>query len=144
MPDPNRKEPLMRESLLLTIDAAVNLALGLALLVFPAGLPHWLGLPTADPPFFASLLGAVLAGIGLALLAERFRARFGAAGLGIGGALLINFCGAGALVVWLVSRRLALPTRGAMILWTVAIVVLALGLLEMVHGIGRRRQREKP
>jgi hypothetical protein len=135
---------LETESLVLTIDAVVDLILGLALLLFPAGLPRWLGLPTANPPFFASLLGAVLAGIGLALLAERFRARIGMAGLGTAGALLINFCGAAALVAWLASGRLALPARGAVLLWTVGIVVLALGILETAQGLRKRRPPAKP
>jgi hypothetical protein len=134
----------MRESLALTIDAVVDLLLGLALLLFPAGLPRWLGLPTADPPFFASILGAVLAGVGLALLAERFCSRFGMTGLGTGGALLINFCGAGALVAWLASGRLALPTRGSVLLWAAGIVVLALGLLETALSLRKRRPPAKP
>ena len=61
----------MRSSALLTVDAIVNLVLGSLLIVFPTGLVSLLGVPAAEPAFYPSILGAVLFGIGIALLIER-------------------------------------------------------------------------
>ena len=60
-------------STLLMIDAAINLALGFLLLIFPLDLFQFLGLPLEVPSFYASILGGVLVGLGIALLIERLR-----------------------------------------------------------------------
>ena len=129
----------MQKRLLLTIDAVVNLFLGLALLVFPRGLAQWLGTPIPDSLFYASILGAVLTGIGIALLVERFRSALGMAGLGIGGALVINVCGAGALMAWLIGGRLRRSAPGYPALWGLALLVLGIGLIELAYELRRTR-----
>ena len=63
----------MRTSAPLVVDAAINLLLGLALLFFPAFVVAFLGVPRSEKAFYPSILRAVLAGIGVALLVERFR-----------------------------------------------------------------------
>ena len=115
------------EKTLLLIDAAVNLALGILLLLFPAGLAELLGLPPTGTWFYSSVLGAVIFGIGLALLVE-WRGR--THGLGIGGAIAINLCGSAVLIIWLVINPFDLPMRGYILLWSVAIIVLGTGLVE--------------
>ena len=115
------------EKTLLMIDAAVNLALGILLLSFPAGLVKLLGLPPTSTWFYPSILGAVIFGIGLALLVEW---RGYMRGLGIGGAIAINLCGSAVLVAWLVINPFDLPLRGYILLWSVAIIVLGIGLVE--------------
>lgn len=52
-----------------------------------------LGMPVAAKPFYASIFGGVLFGIGIALLMERSRETTGLSGLGLGGAIAINLCG---------------------------------------------------
>jgi hypothetical protein len=52
-------------------------------------------------------------------------------GLGLGGAIAINFCGAGVLILWLIFAPLSLPLRGYIVLWAIAIVVLAIGFVEL-------------
>jgi len=128
----------VRESTLLEADAFVNLALGVFLVFFPRDLVLVLGLPVPNRPFYASLLGAVLSGIGLALLVERFRPRWGIVGLGLGGATCINVLGAGVLAVWLTAGDLAIPMRGYIALWGVVAVVLGLGVVEAYHQLKRR------
>jgi hypothetical protein len=128
----------MNEKNLLEIDAIVNLALGLPLTLFPHRVPELLGIPIPDNTFYPSILGAILAGIGLALIVERFKDRVGLTGLGIGGAIVINFCGAGVLAVQLMRGGLDLPTRGYIFLWTVAVIVLAIGAIEWVTHIRTR------
>jgi hypothetical protein len=116
--------------MLLKIDAGVNIALGAILLWAPLGSLAWLGLPDAGPHFYAMILGAVLLGVGLALLLEVWRGTRQHAGLGLAGAVMINLCGGLALLGWLIFGKLVLPLRGAMILWVLAILVLAIGILE--------------
>ena len=124
-------------TLLLVIDAVVNLILGVLLLCFPFGLGTWLGMPPAINAFYPTILGGVLFGIGLALLLEAGGKSRGVRGLGMAGAIAINLCGAGVLMVWLVAAPPAIPMRGQIILWTIAIVVLAIGLVELLGGSGR-------
>jgi hypothetical protein len=120
---------------LLLVDAAANLLLGLILLAFPLGTGSLLGLPGADGAFYPSLLGAVLTGIGIALL----QARAGRPGLGLEGAVAINLTGAGVLAVWLLLAPPEVPTRGLVTLWAVAAIVLAIGVVEIYHRHGRAR-----
>ncbi len=128
----------MNKKSLLEIDAIVNLALGLPLTIFPHRVPEVLGIPISDNSFYPSILGAILTGIGLALIVERFKDAVGLTGLGIGGAIVINFCGAGALAVQLIRGGLHLPTRGYIFLWTVALIVLLIGAIEWVTHVSTK------
>jgi hypothetical protein len=120
-----------KHKVLLAIDGVVNLILGAILLFFPAGLVELLGLPLANTYFYASILGAVIFGIGVALLLELYGAPSRIRGLGLGGAIAINLCGGGALLVWLLAVPLSIPLRGRVILWVVAAVVLIIGIAEI-------------
>ena len=114
----------------LLIDGIVNLILGILLLLFPFGMAEILGVPQPQSNFYPTLLGGVIFGIGIALLLEAYGQKCRIRGLGLGGAIAINFCGAGILVLWLIFEPLNLPLRGMITLWIVAIVVLGLGILE--------------
>jgi hypothetical protein len=116
---------------LLIIDAIVNLALGVLLLLFPAGIVAMLGLPVTNTNFYAAILGAVLFGIGIALLIERYGEPKNIRGLGLEGAIAINFCGAGVLLLWLILVPFDIPLRGKIILWSIAISVIAIGMVEV-------------
>ena len=59
-----------KHKILLLVDGTVNLILGLLLLIFPFGIIDLLGLPPTNTHFYASILGAVLFGIGIALFIE--------------------------------------------------------------------------
>ncbi len=121
---------MSKKHLLLVVDGIVNLALGILLMFFPAQIVVSLDLPRVETYFYVNILGAVLFGIGLALLLEYFTGRVGIAGLGIGGAIAINICGGGALVYWLLFGDLDLTPGGAIFLWGIAIVVIGVGLVE--------------
>lgn len=84
----------MNRSLLLTIDSLINLLLGALLVTFPRDLIGFLGIPQPGSAFYPSILGAVLFGIGIALWMERGANRARTRGLGLGGAVVINLCGA--------------------------------------------------
>ena len=122
---------------LLFIDAVINLLLGGLLLLYPLGMAEWLGVPSTDSPFYPTILGGVLIGIGLALLIETRGRKHGINGLGLAGAIAINICGAGVLAVWLVAVPPAIPLRGQILLWSIAIGVLAIGLVELLSGAWR-------
>ncbi len=83
----------MNEKTLLLIDAIINLALGALLGIFPKQVIEMLGMPVVEKPFYASIFGGVLFGIGIALLLDRSREKTGVRGLGLGGAVAINLCG---------------------------------------------------
>ena len=116
----------------LLIDGIVNLILGILLLLFPFGVAGILGVPQPESNFYPTILGGIILGIGIALLLEAYGERWGARGLGLGGAIAINFCGAGILMVWLIFEPFNLPLRGLIILWVIAITVCGLGILEVL------------
>jgi len=116
--------------ILLLIDGIVNLLLGILLLLFPFGMAQVFGVPQANSNFYPTILGAVIFGIGISLLLEVYGKPRGIRGLGLAGAIVINFCGAGALTMWLVIDPFNLPLRGYIMLWTIALVVLAIGFIE--------------
>ena len=123
---------------LLILDGVVNLLLGILLLCFPWGVAAWLGLPEGGSNLYPVILGAVLFGIGAALLLEAYGDQKGMRGLGLEGAIAINFCGAGALGVWLLMVPMEIPLHGHVVLWGVVISVLTIGIVESVHLVRRR------
>lgn len=120
----------MNRATLLKTDAAINLALGILLMAFPAGLVKVLGIPMAESSFYPTILGGVLFGIGLALLIECYRKSSRFVGLGLAGAIAINLCGGFVLAVWLLSDQLALPLRGHILLWFLVLLLVGISLLE--------------
>ena len=129
------------QSVLLGVDAAVNLILGGLLLLFPAGVQEALGLPQVSHHFYTTILGAVIFGIGVALLIDLFGAARGIRGLGLGGAIAINLCGGGVLLMWLLFSPFDLPIRGHIVLWSVAVVVLGTAVVELITRSWQTGQR---
>ncbi len=121
----------MKTSSLLLLDGAINLALGLLLWLVPAFLLSVLGMPRMAPAFFASILGAVLTGIGVSLLVERAGGVAGHHGLGLAGAVAINLTGAIALGGWLLLGRMEMMTRGYVILWILVGILLGISAVEL-------------
>jgi hypothetical protein len=107
------------------------LGLGSLLIIFPRSVVTFLGVPSVESAFYPSILGAVLLGIGIALLEEKYGARGVTTGLGLVGALTINLCGGIVLAVWLLAGELNLPLRGALLLWTLVVLLLSLSLFEL-------------
>ncbi|MFH2011524.1 MAG: hypothetical protein ABIJ37_02280 [Pseudomonadota bacterium] len=121
-----------KHKILLLIDGIINLVLGLLLLLFPLGMAKILGVPESNISFYPSILGAVILGIGIALFIEVFGATKGIRGLGLGGAIAINLCGAGVLLIWLFLKPFEIPIRGHIILWSIAIIVISIGIIELI------------
>lgn len=125
-------------NILLLIDGIINLVLGILLLLYPFGIASILGLPLTNSNFYPSILGAVIFGIGIALIIERFAKPHAIRGLGLAGAIVINFCGAGVLLIWLLIARFDIPLRGYIILWSIAVIVLLVGLVETINEFNKK------
>lgn len=121
-----------RHKAFLLIDGIVNLILGILLLLFPLGIAEVLGVPQPSSHFYPTILGGVIFGIGIALLLEAYGHRHRIRGLGLGGAIAINICGASILALWLILEPPYIPLRGRIILWGVTVVVMGIGLLEIL------------
>jgi hypothetical protein len=124
---------------LLRLDGFVNLLLGLLLLLalpFP-GISDALGVPPLQDGFYGTVLGALLLGIGLALLLEAARGPKGMIGLGLGGAIAINLSGALALLAWSLSGALEMPLRGQILLWTLTFLLIGISAIELLAAHGR-------
>jgi hypothetical protein len=126
----------MPRNTFLLVDAGISLVLGVLLLIFPADLVKSLGMPTTDQAFYRAVLGAILVGIGISLLIE-FAGRWErATGLGLAGAAAINSCAALALAALLAYANLGIPGRGRVLLWVLAVLLLAISAAEL-HRIKR-------
>lgn len=123
---------------LLLADCIINLVLGVLLLLYPQWLVEALGMPEVATTFFPNVLGGVLFGIGLALFIAY---RGGAQGLGLDGAIAINLCGTGVVIGWLVVAPHAIPQRGKITLWIIAILVIGIGLAELRHRVASKTDR---
>jgi len=117
---------------LLLIDGIINILLGILLLLFPLGIAKPLGIPVPSTSFYPVILGGVLFGIGIALLVEWYGCGKKISGLGLGGAIVINFCGSLALIACLLFIPLEIPMRGRLILWGIGILVLMVGVVEIM------------
>ena len=120
-----------KQKILLSIDGYINVILGILLLLFPFGIADFLGVPKSNTNFYPTILGGVIFGIGIALFIERY-GKNNLSGLGLGGAIAINLCGALVLLVWLLIKPFNLPLRGQIILWAIALIVLIIGIIELV------------
>lgn len=129
----------MKEPVLLFLNAILYLAVGVLLLLFPFGLVAALGIALPAVTFYASMLGAILLGVGLALLVERSRGTLGFPGLGINGAILINISCAVTLGLWLFYRSLNLLHIGYILLWGLVAAVTAITLAEIYYILQEKR-----
>jgi hypothetical protein len=128
----------MNRTALLTIDGILNLLLGILLIIYPDSAVDYLGVPSAMPAFYPNILGAVLLGIGLALLVERFGAAAHTRGLGLHGAVVINLCGGFMLAAWLLFGELALTTQGSVLLWLLVVLLVGLSAVEAIASFRKK------
>jgi hypothetical protein len=117
---------------LLFLDGIINLVLGVLLLLAPFGMASFLGVPEPVSFLYPGVLGGVLLGIGISLILETGGGSKNIHGLGMGGAIVINFCGAGTLLGWLLMTSIDLPIRGLVLLWSIVLVVMLVGVGELI------------
>ena len=126
--------------IILTIDALVNLILGILLIPASTDIADLIGVPSVAAGFYPSILGAILLGIGIALLIEVGHTHQRTRGLGFYGAITINLCGGLVLAGWLLFANLQLPLHGFVFLW---ILVFLLVILSSVEWFVEVRQKYK-
>ena len=119
-----------RKSILL-IDAIINFILAFLLGIFPKDIISFLGLPMVSNPFYASILGGVFFGIGIALLISRSAKNRNSDGLGLRGALAINISGGFVLALWLLFGALDVPAHGKIIMWALVVILIVLSAVEL-------------
>jgi hypothetical protein len=120
-----------KQEILLSIDGFINVLLGILLILFPFGIAESFGVPIPSTNFYPTILGGVIFGVGIALYIERYGYQSGIRGLGLGGAIAINICGGLVLLIWLLANPFDLPVRGYIFLWSIALLVLAVGIIEV-------------
>jgi len=118
--------------MLLLIDAIINLFLGVILLFYSKLIVRFFGLPQTNNSFYPTILGAVLFGIGVALIIE-YKGLKSIGGLGVGGAISINLIGGIALLVWLIWGNLTVPIHGFIILWILALLLVGISVFELLN-----------
>ena len=119
-----------RKSILL-IDAIINFVLAFLLGIFPKDVISFLGLPVVSNPFYASILGGVFFGIGIALLISRSAKNRSSYGLGLQGAIAINLSGGFVLALWLLFGSLDVPIHGKIIMWALVVILFVLSAVEL-------------
>ena len=107
--------------------------LGILLLPASPSVANFLGVPPVEPGFYPSILGAVLFGIGIALLIETLKGDRKFSGLGLYGAIAINLCGGIVLAIWLIFIELHLPLRGIIFLWTLVFLLIIISVIEFIN-----------
>ena len=128
----------MKRPTLLEIDGVGNLLLGIVFLAFPTAVSDLLGLPGDASRFYPTILGAILFGIGVALLLERFRNRNTFTGLGLAGALVINLSFGLALATWLLVSASTVTSIGVIILWSLVVILIGISGVELLAEIRAR------
>ena len=117
---------------LLWIETLLKLAGGSALVLFPSVTIAVLGLPPSANGFWPRMLGVVLIGLAAALYIEG--AWSGSRGLGLGGLIAINVLSAVVLATAAFFGGGSLSRRGAITLWTLAVLLFVLALFEIAHA----------
>ncbi len=121
---------------LLWIEALFKGSLGLIMLLTPLTAARVVGLPHGASPFWPRLFGAALLAITAAIAVEGYSEHIpntpDVRGLGLGGAIAINFVTLLALIGALVFRGVP-SRRGKLLLWVISLFIVFLMLLEIAH-----------
>jgi hypothetical protein len=125
---------MMKKPKLLFLDAAINLILGILLIIFSNKIVSAAGVPESSTKFYPNILGAIFIGITIALVIEYYRRPGTPAGLGLSGAIAINLCGGVMLIIWLISGGSSFHSRGLIILWILAIILVSISIFEWIAG----------
>lgn len=114
---------------LLWIEIVSKGAIGLVLLLFPKLSAKALGLPLVAQSFWPRMLAGALLGIAAAIVLGAWLGRPG--GLGLAGAVAVNFAAAVVLAIELTLGRDGMARRGRVLAWIAALALAGLGLVEL-------------
>jgi hypothetical protein len=124
------RHPRLSQALVLRIDAVSNAALAVFLLAATwDGLYEFFGLPLAEPPIYAQLLGAALVAFALVewALAGTPAQRTVTFAAAVGSAIA-----AAVIAVWLLAADTDLDTHGEVALWSVAAFLAAAAVVHTI------------
>jgi hypothetical protein len=128
--------PRLSQALVLRVDAASNAALAAFLLAATwDALYEFFGLPLAEPPIYAQLLGAALVAFAIV---EWALAGTPAEGTVTFAAAVGSAIAAAVIAVWLLAADTDLDTHGQVALWSVAAFLAAAAV---VHAVVLTRGR---
>jgi hypothetical protein len=116
---------------LLWIETLLNFFGGLALVVAPLSTIRLLGLPPTPTGFWPRLLGTILLGISFAFFLEGSVP--GSRGLGLSGALIINFSALSMMAAMLMLEAGPPSARGRAFMWALIVLLLWLSALEFAN-----------
>jgi hypothetical protein len=122
--------PRLSQALVLRVDAVSNALLAAFLLAATwDGLYDFFGLPLAEPPIYAQLLGATLVAFAIVewKLAGTTSERAVTLAAAVGSAIA-----AGVLAIWLLAADTGLDTHGLVALWSVAAFLAAAAVVHSV------------
>jgi len=123
---------------LLWFETLLKGSIGLILIFIPVTAARMAGFPHGNISFWPRLLGAALVGIAGAFAVEGYNLAGGAIeakGLGLGGAVIINFTTIVSLFGTLIFSAVA-TRRGKALIWLMILLLLFLTLFEIGHTGG--------
>jgi hypothetical protein len=123
--------PTLSAALLMRVEVALLIGLGLFLVALPTFTIRLLGMPPA-PPFWPRLLGSTWLGLALAILAQDLR--WTATGLGLGGVIAVNLVTGFALISMLAIGAPMPTRRGRLLAWLLAALFTALGFTQIAFA----------
>jgi hypothetical protein len=122
--------PRLSQALVLKVDAVSNAALAAFLLAATwDGLYEFFGLPLAEPPIYAQLLGAAL--VAFAIVEWKLAGSPSEPAVTLAAAIG-SAIAAGVLVIWLLAADTGLDTHGEIALWSVAAFLAAAAVVHTV------------
>lgn len=99
-------------------------------------------IPGSSSSFYPNILGGIFIGISISIFLEVFRGEeVVRKGLGLMGAISINLCGGTVLILWLLCGNLDIPAKGYIFLWSLAIILVIVSIIELILSLRSRKTK---
>ncbi len=121
---------------LLWLETLLKGGIGLVMLFVPITAAKVAGLPHGNTAFWPRLFGAALLGIAAAFAVEGYtqlNPKVTASGLGLGGAIMINFITVLSLIGTIIFKGVT-TRRGLLLIWSLSLMLTFLMLFEIANA----------
>lgn len=121
---------------LLWLETLLKGGIGLVMLFTPLTAAKLAGLPHGNTAFWPRLFGAALLGIAAAFAFEgytKLNSNVSATGIGLGGAVIINFVTILSLVGTIILQGVT-TRRGLLLVWSLTLMLIFLMLFEIANA----------
>jgi len=121
---------------LLWLETLLKGGIGLVMLFTPLTAAKLAGLPHGNTAFWPRLFGAALLGIAAAFAFEgytKLNSNISATGIGLGGAVIINFVTILSLVGTIILQGVT-TRRGLLLVWSLSLMLIFLMLFEIANA----------